>query len=205
FFELCEPEVERLVREAIGVLEREGATISEISLPHVEHAQVAGNVLMSVEAAAWHEPWLRERPGDYDADLLHSIRGGLVVRATEYLHAQQMRALSQQDFSGAFEDVDVVVGPSVPLVAPEIGRTFERGGSFNVAPRSVANRATVPCNLTGMPAISVPCGFTEGLPVGLQVMGPAFAEPLVFQVAAAYEAATEWHATRPALLKRLAL
>jgi aspartyl-tRNA(Asn)/glutamyl-tRNA(Gln) amidotransferase subunit A len=200
FFEIIEPEVERLVDEAIATLERLGAQVQEVSLPHVSHAQVAGNIIMSSEAAAWHASWLRERPHDYGTDVLARIRGGLLVQATEYLHSQQMRTLIQQDFSSAFEQVDVVVAPTVPLVAPPIGRTFEPGGPLNVAPRSIANRTTVPCNLTGMPAISVPCGFADGgLPVGLQVMGPAFSEPLVLKVAAGYEAATEWRHKRPPL------
>jgi aspartyl-tRNA(Asn)/glutamyl-tRNA(Gln) amidotransferase subunit A len=154
---------------------------------------------MSSEAAAWHARWLRERPQDYGADVLQRIRGGLLIRAPEYLHSQQMRTLIQADFSAAFEQVDVVVAPTVPLVAPPIGRTTERRGPLNRAPRSIANRTTVPCNLTGMPAISVPCGFADGLPVGLQIMGPAFAEPLVLRVAAAYESATGWHRRRPPL------
>ena len=93
----------------------------------------------------------------------------------------------------------MVLSPTVPLVAPPIGRTQEPGGPLNVVPRSIANRMTVPCNLTGMPAISVPCGFSEpeGMPVGLQIMGPAFAEALVLRVAAAYEGATEWRSRRP--------
>jgi aspartyl-tRNA(Asn)/glutamyl-tRNA(Gln) amidotransferase subunit A len=192
FFEIVEPDVERLVREAISTLERLGARVEEVSLPHVRHAQVAGNVIMSSEAAAWHTTWLRERPQDYGPDVLQRIRGGMLVRATEYLHSQQLRSLIQQDFARVFERVDVVLGPTAPIVAPPIGRTFEPGGPLNVPPRSIANRTTVPCNLTGMPAISVPCGFSAGLPVGLQIMGPAFAEPLVLQVAAAYEAATDW-------------
>jgi aspartyl-tRNA(Asn)/glutamyl-tRNA(Gln) amidotransferase subunit A len=200
FFEIIEPEVERLVDEAIATLERLGAQVQEVSLPHVRHAQVAGNVIMSSEAAAWHASWLRERPHDYGTDVLARIRGGLLVHATEYLHSQQMRALIQQDFSGAFEQVDVVVAPTVPLVAPPIGCTFEPGGPLNVAPRSIANRTTVPCNLTGMPAISVPCGFADGgLPVGLQIMGRAFSEALVLRVAAGYEAATAWRQKRPPL------
>ena len=199
FFDIVEPEVKRLIDLAVATLGRLGAEIEEVSLPHVEHAQVAGNVIMSTEAAAWHDTWLRERPGDYGADVLQRIRGGLLVRATEYLHSQQMRALIQQDFAHVFERVQVVLSPTVPLVAPPIGRTQEPGGPLNVVPRSIANRTTVPCNLTGMPAISVPCGFSEpdGLPVGLQIMGPAFAEPMVLRVAAAYEAATEWRRQRP--------
>jgi aspartyl-tRNA(Asn)/glutamyl-tRNA(Gln) amidotransferase subunit A len=192
FFDVIEPDVERLVREAIAALERLGARIEEVSLPHVSHAQVAGNAIMSAEAASWHATWLETRPEDYGADVLARIRGGLLIRASEYLSSQKMRTLIQQDFASAFERVDVVLGPTVPLVAPPIGRTLVPSGPLNVAPRSIANRATVPCNLTGMPAISLPCGFSDGLPVGLQIMGPAFAEPLVLRVAAAYEAATPW-------------
>lgn len=197
FFEVVEPEVDKLVRAAIDVLAGLGARVEEVSLPHVMHAQVAGNVIMSTEAAAWHATWLRERPEDYGSDVLARIRGGQLIRAVDYLASQQMRTLIQADFRQAFERVDVVVSPTVPLVAPPIGRTLEAGGPLNVAPRSIANRDTVPCNLTGMPAISVPCGFSDGLPVGLQIMAPAFAEPLLLRVAAAYESASPWRAERP--------
>ncbi|MGI9147700.1 MAG: amidase [Chloroflexota bacterium] len=199
FFELLEPGVERLVREAIATLERLGGHVEEVSLPHAAHAQVAGNAIMGSEGAAWHATWLRQRPHDYGPDVLQRFRTGLLIRATEYLHSQQMRTLVQQDFARAFERVDVVLGPTVPLVAPRIGHTFEPGGPFNMAPRTIANRITMPCNLTGMPAISVPCGFSDGLPVGLQIMGPAFAETLVLRVAAAYEAACDWRRQRPVL------
>jgi aspartyl-tRNA(Asn)/glutamyl-tRNA(Gln) amidotransferase subunit A len=202
YFDQVEPSVEQVVRRAIEQLSGLGARIEEVSLPHVRHAQAAGNVIMSSEAAAWHHDWLRDRPGDYGADVLLRIRGGLLVRATEYLHSQQLRTLLQQDFAAAFERVDVVLGPTMPLVAPLIGRTFEPSGTFNLAPRGIANRLTVPCNLTGMPAMSVPCGFADGLPVGLQIMAPAFAESLVLRVGAAYEAATDWHRQRPALAAR---
>src|SRR5205085_67268 len=110
----------------------------------------------------------------------------------------------QDDFARAFERVDLVLGPTVPLVAPPIGRTLEPGGPLNVPARSIANRTTIPCNLTGMPAISVPCGFADGLPVGLQIMGPAFGEALVLRAAAAYEAATPWRSRRPAMAQAAA-
>jgi aspartyl-tRNA(Asn)/glutamyl-tRNA(Gln) amidotransferase subunit A len=199
FFDLLEPEVERLVGSAIDVLAGLGARLVEVSLPHVAHAQVAGNVIMSTEAATWHASWPRERPDDYGADVLARIRGGQLIRAVDYLASQQLRTLVQGDFARVFENVDVVVSPTVPLVAPPIGRTQEARGLLGLVPRTIANRATVPCNLTGMPAISVPCGFSEGLPVGLQIMAPAFAEPLLLQVAAAYESATSWRSERPPL------
>ncbi len=197
FFEVVEPDVDSLVREALRVLEGLGARLEGVSLPHAAHAQVAGNLIMSTEAAAWHAPWLRERPHDYGADVLARIRGGQLVRAVDYLASQQVRTLIQDDFRHAYEHVDVVVAPTLPLVAPPIGQTQAAYGVLHVAPRAIANRATVPCNLTGMPAISVPCGFSEGLPVGLQIMGPAFEEAKVLQVAAAYESATPWRASRP--------
>jgi aspartyl-tRNA(Asn)/glutamyl-tRNA(Gln) amidotransferase subunit A len=202
FFDIVEPEVKRLIDSAVTTLERLGAQVVEVSLPHVAHAQVAGNVIMGSESAAWHADWLRERPQDYGADVLQRIRVGELIRATEYLHSQQMRTLIQQDFRNAFERVQVVLSPTVPLVAPPIGHTLEPGGPLNLVPRAIANRTTIPCNLTGMPAISVPCGFSqpEGLPVGLQIMGPAFAEPLVLRVGAAYEAAADWRRQRPRLV-----
>jgi aspartyl-tRNA(Asn)/glutamyl-tRNA(Gln) amidotransferase subunit A len=197
FFDVVEPDVDRLVRDALRVLEDLGARVEEVSVPHAAHAQVAGNLIMSTEAAAWHARWLRERPQDYGADVLARIRGGQLVRAVDYLASQQLRTLLQDDFRRAFERVDVLVAPTVPLVAPPIGHTQTPYGPLNVAPRGIANRATVPCNLTGMPAISVPCGFSDGLPVGLQIMGAAFDEARVLRVAAAYESATPWRASRP--------
>ena len=197
FFDLVEPEVVECVRAAVGVLEALGARVEEVPFPHLQHAQMAGTAIMSSEAATWHAEWLRTRAQDYGADVLQRIRGGLLVRATEYLLAQQMRTLIQADFAAAFErGVAVVVAPTMPLVAPRIGTTFQPSGSFQLAPRRVITRTTVPVNLAGLPAASVPCGFSEGLPVGLQVIGPAFAEGVVLRVAHAYEQATEWRLRR---------
>jgi aspartyl-tRNA(Asn)/glutamyl-tRNA(Gln) amidotransferase subunit A len=197
FFEIVDAGVERAVRAAIDALRELGADLIDVALPHAKHSQAAGNVIMATEAAAWHDRWLTERAHEYGADVLQRIRGGQLVRATEYLRCQQLRALIQGDFALAFEQVDVVVGPTVPLIAPLIGKTFEPSGPLNVPPRSIANRTTVPCNLTGMPAISVSCGFADGMPVGIQIMGPAFSEPLVLRVAAAYESATSWRNQQP--------
>ena len=200
FFELVEPGVVECVRAAIGALEGLGARVEEVPFPHAQHAQMTGTAIMSSEAATWHAEWLRTRADEYGPDVLLRIRGGLLVRATEYLLAQQMRTLIQADFTAAFQrGVHAIVAPTLPMVAPRIGSTSQPGGSFNLAPRSVITRTTVPANLAGLPAASVPCGFSEGLPVGLQVIGPAFAEGLVLRVAHAYEQATDWRLRRPPL------
>jgi aspartyl-tRNA(Asn)/glutamyl-tRNA(Gln) amidotransferase subunit A len=200
FFELVEPGVLECVRAAIRVLEGLGASLEEVPVPHAQHAQMAGTAIMSSEAATWHAEWLRTRPEEYGPDVLVRIRQGLLVRATEYLLAQQMRTLVQQDFTAAFErGVHAILAPTLPMVAPRIGATFDKGGSFDLAPRSVITRTTVPANLAGLPAASVPCGFSDGLPVGLQVIGPAFGEAMVLRVAHAYEQATDWHLRRPPL------
>jgi aspartyl-tRNA(Asn)/glutamyl-tRNA(Gln) amidotransferase subunit A len=136
--------VERVVRAAIATLEGLGAVIHEVSLPSAVHSQPAGNVIMSVEAAAWHETWLRERPQDYGDDVRLRIRGGLLVSAVEYLRAQQLRALLQADFARAFEQVDVVVGPTTPLVAPVI-RPIRSSRSLSLAAQR--RRLTVWYNL----------------------------------------------------------
>lgn len=197
FWDVVEPDVEASVRQAVQVLRDMGATLRDVRLPRVKHAQIAGNVIMSTSAANFHARWLSSRRDAYGQDVLQRIRGGLLLSATDYLQADAMRSLIQDDFRVAFEQADVIVSPTAPHVPPLIGHTTERSGPLNMVPRSISNRLTVPCNLTGMPAISVPCGFVDGLPVGLQVMAPAFAEDRVFAVAAAYEAATDWRRTPP--------
>ena len=155
---------------------------------------------MTSEAAAWHATWLRERPQDYGADVLQRIRGGLLVRATEYLHSQQMRTLDPAGFRRGLQArrcrrrADGAAGRAAHRAHVRTRRTVQRRPAGDCQP------TTIPCNLTGMPAISVPCGFADGLPVGLQIMGPAFGEPLVLRVAAAYEAACDWRRQRPALV-----
>ena len=110
-----------------------------------------------------------------------------------------MRTLIQQDFAAAFAQVDVIVSPSTPITSVPIGTTFDRQPPLELVPRAIYNRMAVPANLAGIPAVSVPCGFVDKLPAGLQVMGPSLAEARVLRVARAYERATRWHTVRPEL------
>jgi aspartyl-tRNA(Asn)/glutamyl-tRNA(Gln) amidotransferase subunit A len=197
FFDGIEPAVEETVRAAVDVLVGCGARLVEVALPHAIHAQAAASAVMGAEAASWHHGWLRERPDDYGADVRLRLRQGALTPAVDYLNGQKLRAVLQHEFLAAFESVDVIVSPTVPIVAPRRGHTLEPAGIPAVVPRSVINRLTVPANMTGFPVITVPCGRADGLPVGLQLMGPPNGEVGIGATALAYELATTWHHDRP--------
>jgi aspartyl-tRNA(Asn)/glutamyl-tRNA(Gln) amidotransferase subunit A len=191
FFEELDPEVERVVREAVHVLGRDGATIVEVDLPHVEHAQTALHAILASEASAYHARWMRERPEDY-GDVRGALELGYFISAVDYVDARRWQSLVRQDFVAALAVADVLVMPSMPRTAVRIGEPTSR------EPRLAWNRLLTPLNLAGLPAISVPCGFdAAGLPIGLQIAGRAWDEATVLRVARAYERATEWHERRP--------
>jgi aspartyl-tRNA(Asn)/glutamyl-tRNA(Gln) amidotransferase subunit A len=197
FFDCVEPPVMATVRRAIDVLADLGAPLVDVELPHATQAQAAAVPIMGGQAATWHRSWLRERAEDYGSDVLQRLRQGISTSAVDYLEGHELRTVLQREFLAAFETVDVIVSPTVPVVAPVRGRTFDPTGTLEVAPRSIINRLTVPANMTGMPAMTVPCGRVDGLPVGLQLMGPPHGEAVVGAVALAYERSAAWHEDRP--------
>jgi len=108
--------------------------------------------------------------------------------------AQQVRTLIRQDFDKIFADYDVIVGPTTPTAAPELGKLVD--DPLTMYMRDIL---TIPVNLAGLPAISIPCGFANGLPLGLQIIGKQFAESTVFRTAHAFEQVTDFHKQRPQL------
>ena len=123
------------------------------------------------------------------------------MRAVDYLRGAESRREVEEDFRAAFEHVDAIVTPTSPIPAPRIGESeVHIAGERETKVRAELLRLTRPANLTGNPAISVPCGFTaEGLPVGLQLIGPRWGEARLLAIALAYEEATEWHNRHPEL------
>jgi aspartyl-tRNA(Asn)/glutamyl-tRNA(Gln) amidotransferase subunit A len=192
FFEGVEPGIEVAVREAIAVLEREGARRVDVAMPGMADAHTAHHAILAAEAAAFHGPWLRERPDDYGSDVRRGLELGQLIVAVDYVNARRVQAIVQATFRVALAEADVLVTPCLPQPPSRVGEPMSR------EPEVAWNRLLTPVNIAGYPAISVPCGFDgAGMPVGLQIIGRPFAEAPLLRVARAYERATEWGARRP--------
>jgi aspartyl-tRNA(Asn)/glutamyl-tRNA(Gln) amidotransferase subunit A len=198
YFEQLDAEVRDSIRAAIQTLERAGAQVEEISLPLSKYAAAAGRIISLTESAEIHEPFLKARSADYSPDVRAGLLLGQLILGKQYLKAQRVRSLIRQEMSAALRRVDALVTPTVPIPAPRIGQTTVDINQETVDITWALSRLTRPANLAGFPAISVPCGFTQGgLPIGLQLIGRPFAEATVLQLAYAYEHETTWHQRRP--------
>jgi aspartyl-tRNA(Asn)/glutamyl-tRNA(Gln) amidotransferase subunit A len=198
YFEQLDAEVGENVRAAIQTLERAGAQVEEISLPLSKYAAAAGRIISLTESAEIHEKFLKTRFADYSPDVRTGFLVGQLILGKHYMKAQRLRSLVRQEMAAALRRVDALVTPTVPIPAPRSGETTVKIGQETVETMGALSRLTRPANLTGFPAISVPCGFTQGgLPVGLQLIGRPFAESTVLQLAYAYEQETTWHQRQP--------
>ena len=203
FFERLNDQVRRLVDGAAEGLKSAGAEIREISLPQlVESVDQATNAVVA-EASYYHESqgYFPARAQEYGEDVCGHLQWGHGLRAVDYLRALEARRRVEEDFAAAFEQVDAIIAPTSPIPAPPIGERQARvDGERETAVRAELLRLTRPTNLSGHPAISVPSGFTnEGLPVGLQLIGPRWGEARLLAIALAYEQATDWHKRHPDL------
>jgi aspartyl-tRNA(Asn)/glutamyl-tRNA(Gln) amidotransferase subunit A len=200
FFSRASEEVEALVRAAVRKLGELGAEIIEVSLPHVDLAATAGMTIISVEAAEIHGHWLRTRADDYGADVRPRLQAGALFSGAEYARAQRIRTLMQREFRQAMTRADVLAMPNNAVPAPRIDQPMVPVRGKEVWVMALQPSLTIPHNLTGAPALTVPCGFgASGLPVGLQIVGRPFDDATVLRVGHAYEQATEWHRRHPAL------
>jgi aspartyl-tRNA(Asn)/glutamyl-tRNA(Gln) amidotransferase subunit A len=191
FFDDCDPEITAAVDAAIQVLADQGARIEEIVLADMDAAYAAGVITIGAEGAAYHAADLRDRPELFSDELRAGFELGGFYKATDYVQAQRLRQHLIDQVARDMAELDAVVMPTAPVAATPI-----EGGP--PAHAMLRPRNTMPFNALGLPAISVPCGFTgAGLPIGLQIAGHAFDEAKVLRVAAAYEAATDWRRIPP--------
>jgi aspartyl-tRNA(Asn)/glutamyl-tRNA(Gln) amidotransferase subunit A len=192
------PEVGRLVEAGIATMEGLGATVVEIAPPPPSEAVPALLAILMPEATAYHLPWLRERPQDYSPAVRERLELGAVTPAVSYIQAQQVRRRFTDAFRRAMEGVDLVVTPSGPTAATPLEGDLITGDEADPRVLAALIAFSGPFDLTGFPAISIPCGFTEGgLPVGMQLVARPWDEAPLLAAAHAYEQATDWHRRLP--------
>jgi len=208
FFDRLHEEVRAAVEAAAKEYEKLGAVIEEVELPHVHDPDVPRSLIALPEARAYHERmgWYPARAADYSEESRKRLELGGEVKASDYVRAWETKHAFLTDFNAAFERVDAILAPTLPVAAPAIGAKSVRVGGPSAANpagddepvRSAMLRLNRPQNLTGLPAISVPCGFTRaGLPIGLQLIAPAWGEAALLRVARIYEQACAWHIAHP--------
>ncbi len=181
------PEFLNVVRGAVQVLESVAGEVVEVSLPHAREVVPAWWTLCLAEAAAYHRSFLRDHLPDYCATVRELLLAGLAVPAAQYVQARRVQRLITRQVGALFEQVDVLVLPTMLREAPP-AEAAAASGSWEALRRRI--QPVAPFNLTGMPAVSVPAGRTaSGLPVGLQVVGPHHADRTVLAVAAAVQQA----------------
>jgi aspartyl-tRNA(Asn)/glutamyl-tRNA(Gln) amidotransferase subunit A len=192
FFDDIDPEVDAAVREAARVLTSLGASLTESALPRVDLLATTQRAILLTDAAAYHREHLRERAADIGADVLTRLRTGQTFTGMDYAQARRDRDELRREWIALLREHDVILSPTTPIVAPL------RDGQDAVAAAQRLTANTAPFNLTGLPAISIPCGFTQaGLPIGLQLAAGPWCEALLLRAARAYERATPWHERLP--------
>jgi aspartyl-tRNA(Asn)/glutamyl-tRNA(Gln) amidotransferase subunit A len=194
FFDVISDEVRAVFTEALYSLGAPKVRIREVSLSLLEETEYAGNQIAWAEATHYHQQsgCFPSRSAEYGEDVRTRLALGTQVPATTYLTALETREKFIQQFHLALQDsgVDALVVPTTPIAAPQIGQETIRLGDQDHSTRALLLRTNRPANLAGLPAITVPCGFTlEGLPVGLQLIGAVTDEHLLLQIAAAFERA----------------
>ena len=185
YLERLDPDVDAAVRAAFHTAETQGAEIVPLRVPDIAAINTVARLILLAEASALMEPHLEQRDR-FGADVLALLDQGRLLPATDYINAQRLRNAMQREFAGLWSRVDCLFAPTTPTTAPRIGETTVTVGGENEDVRLAATRLVRAINPLGLPAVSIPCGADRrGLPIGLQIVGPSFAEALILRVAQA--------------------
>ena len=197
-WDIMDSEVEQAFRAALAQMESLGARIQEISGPDLGLINAAGSVVQTAEAATIYRSRVLDQGQRFDPVIRQRIESGLFISAEAYLHAQRVRAKLSGGLLKVLERVDLLATPTTAIAAPDIAQERVTISGQDVPIREALLRITRVFSTVGLPAISVPCGFTKGgLPIGLQLVAGPFSESLLLRVAQAYQGSTTWHLSRP--------
>jgi aspartyl-tRNA(Asn)/glutamyl-tRNA(Gln) amidotransferase subunit A len=196
-FERAEPEIAAVARTAVDELGGLGARVEAVTVPLLDEAGTIVQALMLPEAAEVHLPWLRTRLADYGADVRARLLAGLLLPATAYVTGLRARRLFHRELEPVFDRHDLLVHPEMPVLPPRIGEETVRQHGVERPYRLALIPFNSPWALAGGPVASVPCGFVEGLPVGLALAGAPGGEAIVLRAAAAFQRVTDWHDRHP--------
>jgi len=192
YMEASDPEVLRAVRETAKVFEAMGCKIQKVNVDWMQEAALANKTMTQSDGAAVHRDRLREHPEMFGDDIRRRLEDGAKTTSTEYILARRTQAEVQKRCELFFNSTDYLIVPTTAIPAPTIA------GHDAVEQAGRLTRFTAPFNLAGLPAISIPCGFTkDGLPIGMQIISRAWGDAKVLNAAYAYEQATDWHKSFP--------
>ena len=187
FHRLNDPSVEEVFDQFIDKAESLGCTVAEADFDGIQEVCDSWLPIRRAEATAFHLKWLESSPGLYGDDVREGLELGRKVTAVEYVNAQNARPLLMERFASSMKDYDVMAVPTTSIPAPPIGQTSAEINGKQVDIYSALNRLTLPFNVVGFPAISIPAGFAAGLPVGIQLVARPFEEAGLLRFADAFE------------------
>jgi aspartyl-tRNA(Asn)/glutamyl-tRNA(Gln) amidotransferase subunit A len=194
YLDRTDAEILAAVQEAAQVFSRIGARVKPTAFPGAYPAALANGQMVISDAAVFHRQRLHDQPEDFGDDVRQRLQAGAELPLREYILARRTQTMMRWQFENFFHDYDILLMPTTAVVAPPIE------GPDAIEQARLLTRFTAPFNRTGLPAISLPCGFTSaGLPIGLQVVAPSWGEANLLRAAYAYEKATPWHERRPIL------
>ena len=197
-WDVIDPEVEAAFRKAMLDLEELGARVEEVSIPELDWVPAMSIAITTVEAATIYGELARTRGDELDQAVLRRVESGFFISGERYAHALRARALFTRRINAVFETVDVLATPTVATPAPPQGTERMEIGGVETNVREALLRNTRIFNASRLPAVALPTGFSaDGLPLSMQIAGPAFQDALTLRVAHAYQQATAWHRARP--------
>ena len=196
-FDLAEPRIAAAARACVEALTELGATAEPVEVRMLVEAGTINQLQMLPEATSVHLEWMRTRLEEYGADVRARLLAGLFLPATAYVTGMRARRVYMAGIDRLFERFDVLAAPAMPVIAPRLDQTDVEMGGEVLAYRLAIMPFNSPWSLAGLPILSVPSGFVDGMPVGVSLVGRRFGEETVLRAGHSFQQATDWHERRP--------